>query len=151
MSSPARLALVESASPQGVEARKRLLREQGTFELGWSYENIVEAAPRLALALGERGFFRVYLYLPAAEGGAPGEGAVRFALRVTKLEVFPEAQKHTDPADGRRYLVHSKMTVSAIEEVSPPRRLSSFASADGRHMDPRHLALGFLFVADREE
>ncbi len=141
----AALALVETASLEGVEARRRVLREQGAFDLGWSYANILEAAPRLSRQLAERGSFRLYLYLPGPEGG---EGEVRHALQVVDLAAFPRPESHTDPVDGRRYLVHSKMRVAAIEDISPPRRLSSFASADGRHMDPRHLELGFLFVSE---
>jgi len=140
-------ALVESASPEGVEARRRALREQKSFELGWSYQNVLAAAPRLEREIAERGWFRIYLYLPGAEGE---EGDIRYALRVTRFSAFPEPERHTDPVDGKRYLVHSRMTVSAVEEVSPPRRLASFESADGRHMDPRHLDLGFLFVNDSE-
>jgi hypothetical protein len=142
---PGPLALVETASAQGVEARRRVLREQGAFDLGWSYANILDAAPRLSRQLAERGYFRLYLYLPGPEGG---EGEVRCALRVAELAAFTRPESHTDPVDGRRYLVHSRMTVTAIEDIFPPRRLSSFASADGRHMDPRHLELGFLFVSD---
>jgi hypothetical protein len=148
------IALVESAAPEGVESRRRALRERRAVELGWNYANIVEAAPRLAALLSARGFFRLYLYIPGAGGpvgeGGGEEGMVRHAMRVTALDVFPRAQMHTDPADGRRYLVHSKMTVAGIEDLPRPRPLSSFASADSRHMDERHLQSGFLFVEDRE-
>ena len=138
------IALVETASRQGVEARSRYLKEHGPHEMGWSYANVLEVAPLLQRQLKVKGFFRIYLYLPDPDRAVP------FALRATALRTFADRQMFRDPADGRGYLVHSRMTIQSIDPIRPPRALGDFMSIDRRKPDARHLDLGFLFVVDPE-
>jgi len=138
------MALIETASIRGVESRCHYLREHGPHELGWSYANILEVAPVLQRQLKKKGFFRVYLYVPESDGG------VRYALKIISLKTFARPETFTDPVDDRWYLVHSRMTIRFIDEISPPMRLSEFLSIDKRKPDVRHLGLGFLFVVDPE-
>ncbi|UCF30066.1 MAG: hypothetical protein JSV26_08255 [bacterium] len=139
------LALIESASSRGVEARRRFLGEHGEHEMGWSYANIGEVDSRLNRQIGRKGFFRLFLYVPR-EGG----GSVTHWMRITGLKTYSRPTVFNDPADGRRYLVHSRMVISSIETLDPALRLESFRSIDNRKPDPRHLELGFLFVVDPE-
>jgi len=138
------IALVETASREGVESRRRYLKEHGPHEMGWSYANILEVEPLLQRQLKVKGFFRTYLYLPEPEKAVP------FALKVTALRTYAKRQLFQDPVDGRMYLVHSRMTIQSIEQVHPPLVLGDFVSIDIRKPDTRYLELGFLFVVDPE-
>jgi hypothetical protein len=138
------MALVETASVRGVEGRLHHLKEHGPHEMGWSYANILEVAQTLHRQLRKKGFFRVYLYIPDADEG------VRFAMKIIGLRIFEKPVVFKDPVDGRRYLVHSRMTIGSIDELVPPMKLVNFLSIDKRKPDIRHLTLGFLFVVDPE-
>ena len=142
---PAHLALIETASPKGVENRRRYLFEHGPHELGWSYANILEVSERLLRQIRARGFFHLFLYIPGDNGGS-----VLFRAKITGLTAHQKPEVFKDPVDGQRYLVHSRMMVSAIEPMEKPMLLKAFRSADLRKPDPRHLELGFLFVVDPE-
>jgi len=139
----AHLALIESASTEGIQARRRHLLEHGPHELGWSYANILEVEAKLQRQIDKRGYFRLYLYVKDRHGGS-----VLHWLRVTRLETSGSPELFNDPVDGRRYLVHSRMMIQAIETLEHEMNLLSFVSADGRKPDSRHLELGFLFVVD---
>lgn len=138
------MALIETASTPGVESRRRYLKEHGPHEMGWSYANILEVAPVLQRQLKKKGFFRVYLYVPDQDQG------IRFVMKITTFRTFHRREVFQDPVDARRYLVHSRMTINSIDELSPPMNLSDFHSIDKRKPDIRHLQLGFLFVVDPE-
>ncbi|TNF47740.1 hypothetical protein EP232_03135 [bacterium] len=137
------LALIESASPAGIQTRRRYLHEHGPHELGWSYINILDVEKRLQRQIVKRGFFRLYLYAPSSAGGS-----VTHWLQITHLRTFRSPEVFNDPVDGRRYLVHSRMTIDSIEDLEREMTLDSFRSADRRKPDHRHLELGFLFVVD---
>jgi hypothetical protein len=138
------VALIETASTVGVESRIRYLKEYGPHEMGWSYANIRDMAPILRRQLVKKGYFRVYLSIPELDFD------IRYSLKITSVKTFPRPEVFTDPVDGRRYLVHSRMMIRSIDEIVPPRKLSGFLSIDRRKPDVRHLALGFLFVVDPE-
>jgi len=142
---PAHLALVETASALGVEARKRFLVENGPREFGWSYRNVLKVRRRLKKQISSKGFFRLYLYIPDFDSDR-----VRYWMKVTNLKTYDAPQLFSDPADGHRYLVHSRMLIDTIGTMETHRELSTFRSADIRKPDPRHLELGFLFVVDPE-
>jgi hypothetical protein len=137
------MALMETASISGIDARRHYLREHGSHELGWSYDNILQVAPVLKRQLEKKGYFRVYLYLPDLE-------EVRYVMKITRLRTSNKREPFVDPVDKRRYLVHSIMTIQSIEELANPMDLSDFLSVDKRKPDVRHLTLGFLFVVDPE-
>lgn len=139
----AHLALIESASAEGIRARRYHLHEHGPHELGWSYSNILEVEKQLQRQIAKRDFYRVYLYVQNQEGGS-----VTHWLRVTHLKTYRTPELFNDPVDGRRYLVHSRMMIQSIEILPGKMTLGSFISADGRKPDSRHLELGFLFVVD---
>ena len=139
------MALIESASALGVEARKRFLVENGPNEFGWSYDNVLKVSRRLKNQISKKGFFRLYLYTADFDAGK-----VRYWMRVTDLKTYETSQLFSDPADGYRYLVHSRMIIDSISTMETSRELSFFRSADRRKPDPRHLELGFLFVVDPE-
>lgn len=139
------LALIESASSSGIETRRYYLSEHGEHEMGWSYANILEVGVRLQRQIRRRGFFRLFLYTPNGD-----DGAVTHWMRITTLTTYKEPAVFNDPADGKRYLVHSRMTISSINELDPAFSLESFRSIDRRRPDTRHLELGFLFVVDPE-
>ena len=138
------MALLATASTGGVDSRRHYLREHGPHEMGWSYANILEVAPALLRQLDKKGYFRIYLYVTDTDHG------VRYAMKITTLRTSQTPEVFTDPVDERRYVVHSKMTISTIEELVPPMDLSGFLSVDKRKPDIRHLTLGFLFVVDPE-
>ena len=138
------MALIETASAEGIITRRRYLKENGPHEMGWNYENILEVERSLVRQLGRKGFFRVYLHI------VNGSGEVRFAMRVTALMTYRQPVVFTDPVDGKRYLVYSRMTIHSIDELESARTLSDFKSVDSRKLDVRHLQLGFLFVVDPE-
>ena len=142
---PSHIALIESASIEGVESRKRHLLENGPHELGWSYSNILDVGRRLQNQIRKRGFFRLYLYIPDS-----GNGKILYWMKITNLKTFRKPELFADPVDGRRYLIHSRMLIQSIEDIREERELSGFRSADRRWPDPRHLALGFLFAVDPE-
>lgn len=139
------LALIESASLTGIEARLNFLREHGEHEMGWSYANILEVDIRLQRQIDHRGFFRLFLYVHD-----DGVDSVTHCMRITGLRTFPEPAVFTDPMDEKRYLVHSRMKISSIDRMVAPLTLGSFRSIDRRKPDARHLDLGFLFVVDPE-
>ncbi len=138
------IALVQTASRQGVETRIHYLKEHGPHEMGWSYSNILEAEPALQRQLKQKGFFRAYLYLPEPEK------AVHYSIKVRALRTYQKRQLFQDPVDNQMYLVHSRMTIQSIDKVHPPLPLGDFVSIDTRKPDIRHLELGFLFVVDPE-
>lgn len=138
------LALIETASPEGVENRLQHLAKHGPHEMGWSYANILDVEKSLKRQLEKKGYFRVYLHV------SNGEGSVRYSMKVVDLITFKEPQLFNDPVDGRRYLVHSRMKIQAITRLQQPRKLTEFMSIDRRKPDLRHLLLGFLFVVDPE-
>ena len=138
------MALIETASLEGVLSRQQHLKEHGPHQMGWNYANILDVSGVLKRQIERKGFFRVYLHLPN------GRGSVRYSMDIEDLETFPEPQIFNDPVDGRRYLVYSKMTVRSISELERARDLSEFMSVDRRKPDVRHLQLGFLFVVDPE-
>lgn len=142
---PAYLALIESASLKGVENRRRYLFEHGPHELGWSYANILDVGDRLLRQIAVRGFFRLFLYIPRGS-----TASVFFRTLITGLKTYGKPEIFNDPVDEKRYLIHSKMMISAIEPLETPMPLDSFRSADARKPDARHLELGFLFVVDPE-
>lgn len=142
---PSHIALIESASVEGVEARRRHLVENGPHELGWNYSNILDVGRRLKNQIRIRGFFRLYLYIPGS-----GNGKILYWMKVTDLATFRKPELFSDPVDGRKYLVHSKMLIESIEDTHGAMELSGFRSADHRRPDSRHLQLGFLFVVDPE-
>ena len=61
------MALIETASAEGITTRRRYLKENGPHEVGWNYDNILEVERSLVRQLGRKGFFRIYLY--AGNGG----------------------------------------------------------------------------------
>ncbi|MDF1535972.1 MAG: hypothetical protein P1S46_05640 [bacterium] len=138
------MALIETASTEGILTRRRYLREHGPQEMGWSYDNILWVEKRLMRQIDRKGFFRIYLYT------GNGDGEVRYRMKVTGLRTYRQPEVFSDPVDGRRYLVHSRMSIDSIEELDNVRTLSDFASVDMRKPDVRHLQLGFLFVVDPE-
>lgn len=138
------MALIETASPEGVWSRSEYLKKHGPHDMGWSYANILEVAPALTRQLKKKGFFRIYLYV------ANGESAVRYSMKIKDLITYREPHLFNDPVDGRSYLVHSRMRIESITELAQPRNLSEFMSVDKRKPDIRHLQLGFLFVVDPE-
>ncbi len=138
------MALVATASAEGVEARRQHLIDHGPHEMGWSYANILDVDAALQRQLRKKGFFRVYLFV------ANGEGAVRYTMKVTGLRTTRKAEVFSDPVDGHWYMVHSRMTVESITRRNRPAALSEFSSVDRRKPDIRHLQLGFLFVVDPE-
>lgn len=138
------MALIETASPEGVLSRLQYLKKHGPHEMGWSYANILDVARTLDRQLKKKGFFRVYLYV------SNGEKGVRYSMKVRDLVTYREPYIFNDPVDGRSYLVHSRMKVESITELAQPRDLSDFKSVDKRKPDIRHLQLGFLFVVDPE-
>lgn len=142
---PAYLALIESASLKGVERRRRYLFEHGPHELGWSYANILEVGGKLLRQIAGRGFFRLFLYVPRDDNGS-----VLFRTKITALTTYRKPEIFNDPVERKRYLVHSRMMISAIEPLERPMPMDSFRSADRRKPDVRHLKLGFLFVVDPE-
>jgi hypothetical protein len=138
------MALIETASAEGITTRQRYLKENGPHEMGWNYDNILEVERSLVRQLGRKGFFRIYLY--AGNGG----GKVRYAMKVTAFTTYRKPEVFTDPVDGKRYLVHSRMTIDSIDELGKARTLGEFMSVDSRKLDVRHLQLGFLFIVDPE-
>ena len=138
------MALIETASPEGVERRFQYLADNGPHEMGWSYANILEVDSALKRQLQRKGFFRLYLHV------ANGESGVRYSMKIVDLKTFREPELFNDPVDGRRYLVHSRMMIQTITKLKPTRELSEFISVDRRKPDMRHLQLGFLFVVDPE-
>jgi len=138
------MALIETASKEGVESRLQHLAKHGPHELGWNYANILEVAHILQRQLPRKGFFRVYLYT------VNGEGRVRYSMKVDQLRTYQKPEIFNDPVDGRQYLVHSRMRVRSITELARPLALGEFKSVDRRKPDLRHLQLGFLFVVDPE-
>jgi len=138
------MALIETASPEGVESRLQYLSKHGPHEMGWSYANILDVAHILERQLPRKGFFRVYLYI------GNGERAVRYSMKVDQLKTYRKPEIFNDPVDGRHYLIHSRMRIKSITELARPMDLGEFKSVDGRKPDVRHLQLGFLFVVDPE-
>jgi len=138
------MALVGTASREGIDSRKRHLKEHGPSEMGWNYANILEVEEWLRRQLKVKGFFRIYLYLPEPDK------AVCFALRISAFRTYQRPQVFLDPVDGGIYLIHSRVTIRSIEPVDPPKGLGDFTSIDRRRLDVRHLELGFLFVVDPE-
>ncbi|MGD8352838.1 MAG: hypothetical protein PVJ01_01630 [Pseudomonadota bacterium] len=138
------MALIETASSEGVWTRQQHLVKHGPHELGWSYANILEMADKLQRQLLHKGFFRVYLYVPDSPG------AVRYSMKISRLSTYRKAQMFNDPVDNRRYLIHSRMRIESISELQQPMGLEEFVSVDKRKPDIRHLQLGFLFVVDPE-
>ena len=138
------IALIETASLEGVQGRKQYLEKHGPHYMGWSYANILEVAPKLSRQLVIKGFFRVYLHIPGSNGG------VRYRMNVVDLVTYNEPEPFSDPVDNRRYQVHSKMKIRSIEELEHIRGIDEFKSIDRRKPDMRHLQLGFLFVVDPE-
>jgi len=138
------MALIETASPEGVLGRLLYLAKHGPHELGWSYANILDMDQALNRQLLRKGFFRVYLHI------SNGENNVRYSMNIGHLTTYRKPELFNDPVDGRAYLVHSRMRVESITELARPRHLSEFKSVDIRKPDIRHLQLGFLFVVDPE-
>lgn len=138
------MALIETASSEGVLSRQQYLKKYGPHDMGWSYANILEVDHVLKRQLLKKGFFRVYLYI------SNGADAVCFNMNISHLTTYQEAVVFVDPANGRRYLVHSRMKIQSIHELERPMELSEFKSVDKRKPDIRHLQLGFLFVVDPE-
>ncbi len=138
------MALIETASPEGVLSRLQYLTKHGPHDMGWSYANILDVEQVLKRQLPRKGFFRVYLHVSNSESG------VRYSMNIVDLKTYQEPELFNDPVDGRRYLVHSRMRVETITELARPRELSEFMSVDRRKPDIRHLQLGFLFVVDPE-
>jgi hypothetical protein len=138
------MALIETASPEGVLSRLQYLTKNGPHDMGWSYANILDVAHVLKRQLQKKGFFRVYLHL------SNGESGVRYSMNIAHLTTYQKPELFNDPVDGRGYLVHSRMRVESITELARPRDLSEFKSVDRRKPDIRHLQLGFLFVVDPE-
>jgi hypothetical protein len=138
------MALIETASAEGIIARQRYLKEHGPHEIGWNYVNILEVERSLVRQLDRKGFFRIYLHT------GNGYGEVLYCMKVTGLRTFRQPEVFSDPVDGRRYMVHSRMTIDSIDELDKVRKLSEFASVDSRKPDVRHLQIGFLFVVDPE-
>lgn len=138
------MALIETASPEGVQSRLQYLTKYGPHDMGWSYANILDVVQTLKRQLLGKGFFRVYLHV------SNGESGVRYSMNITHLETCQEPELFNDPVDGRRYLVHSRMRIESITELTRPRALNEFMSVDRRKPDIRHLQLGFLFVVDPE-
>jgi hypothetical protein len=71
-------------------------------------------------------------------------------MKVTALTTYRKAEVFTDPVDGKRYLVHSRMIIDSIDKLEKARTLGEFMSVDSRKLDVRHLQLGFLFIVDPE-
>ena len=138
------MALIETASPEGVQGRLQYLAKHGPHEMGWSYANIIVVSQALERQILRKGFFRVYLYI------VNGENGVRYSMNIAHLTTYRKPELFNDPVDGRGYLVHSRMRVESITELARPRGLSEFKSVDKRKPDLRHLQLGFLFVVDPE-
>lgn len=138
------MALIETASAEGIRTRQRYLKEHGPHEIGWNYVNILDVERSLVRQLDRKGFFRIYLHT------GNGYGEVRYCMKVTGLRTCRQPEVFSDPVDGRRYIVHSRMTIDSIDELDKVRTLSEFASVDSRKPDVRHLQLGFLFVVDPE-
>lgn len=138
------MALIETASPEGVASRQQYLKKHGPHDMGWSYANILDVSAALKRQLDRKGFFRIYLHLPN------GGGSVRYSMEVEDLRTYSDPEIFNDPVDGRGYLVHSRMKVRSITELGRPRDLGEFMSVDRRKPDLRHLQLGFLFVVDPE-
>jgi len=138
------LALIETASPEGVENRLQHLAKHGPHELGWSYANILEVERTLKRQLKNKGYFRVYLHV------SNGGDNVRYSMKIVDLITFREPQLFNDPVDRRGYLVHSRMKIQSITRLPQPKKLTEFMSIDRRKPDLRHLQLGFLFVVDPE-
>lgn len=138
------MALVETASPEGVFSRQQYLKKHGAYDMGWSYANILDVAQALERQLQKKGFFRVYLLV------SNGEQGVRYSMRIEDLKTYRDPEIFKDPVDGRSYMVHSRMRVGSINELTRPRDLDEFISVDRRKPDVRHLQLGFLFVVDPE-
>jgi len=138
------MALIETASSEGVQNRLQYLTKHGPHDMGWSYANILDVAKVLNRQLQRKGFFRVYLHVPNGENG------VRYSMKIADLTTYPEPELFNDPVDCRRYLVHSRMRIASITEIARPKDLSEFMSVDRRKPDIRHLQLGFLFVVDPE-
>jgi hypothetical protein len=138
------MALIETASVEGILTRQRYLKENGPHEMGWNYQNILEVEKNLKRQLGRKGFFRIYLHT------GNGAGEVRFAMKMTSLRTYTEPEVFTDPVDERHYLVYSRMTIDSIDEMTTVRSLGDFRSVDSRKPDVRYMQLGFLFVVDPE-
>jgi hypothetical protein len=138
------MALIETASPEGVQSRLQYLAKHGPHDMGWSYANVLDVAKALNRQLLRKGFFRVYLYVSNDESG------VRYSMKIVDLTTYQEPELFNDPVDGRQYLVHSRMRIESITEIARPKDLSEFMSVDRRKPDIRHLQLGFLFVVDPE-
>lgn len=138
------MALVGTASREGIESRKRHLKEHGPGEMGLNYANILEVEEGLRRQLKVKGFFRIYLYLPEPDN------AVCFSMKISSFRTYQRPQVFLDPLDGRMYLIHSRVTIRSIDELDPPKGLGDFTSIDRRRLDARHLELGFLFVVDPE-
>ena len=138
------IALMETASQEGVQSRQQYLNKYGSHDMGWNYANILEVAPKLSRQLLRRGFFRVYLYTPGTGGG------VRYYMKMVDLVTYTEPEPFTDPVDNRRYQVHSIMKIQSISELKRTRDLGEFKSVDRRKPDLRHMQLGFLFIVDPE-
>ena len=138
------MALIETASPEGVQSRLQYLTKHGPHDMGWNYANILDVARVLNRQLLRKGFFRIYLHV------SNGESGVRYSMKIADLTTYQEPELFNDPVDGRRYLVHSRMRVESITEIERPKDLSEFRSVDRRKPDIRHLQLGFLFVVDPE-
>jgi hypothetical protein len=139
------MALLETASAEGIRARARHLKEHGAHELGWSYKNILDAEKALNRQLDKRGYFHLYLFLPGFE-----DGKVTHRMRITALVTSARQVPFKDPVDGRNYLVHSHMTVDSVEGLREQYMLAELKSTDNRKPDIRHLQLGFLFIVDPE-
>ena len=138
------MALIETASPEGVFNRLQYLKKHGAHDMGWSYANILEVAQALERQLLKKGFFRVYLLV------SNGENNVRYSMNIEDLTTYRKPEVFKDPVDSRSYLVHSRMRIGSITELTRPRDLGEFMSIDRRKPDIRHLQLGFLFVVDPE-
>jgi hypothetical protein len=138
------MALIETASPEGVQSRLQYLAKHGPHDMGWSYANVLDVAKALNRQLLRKGFFRVYLHVSNDESG------VRYSMKIVDLTTYQKPELFNDPVDGRQYLVHSRMRIESITEIARPKDLSEFMSVDRRKPDIRHLQLGFLFVVDPE-
>lgn len=138
------MALVETASLEGIVNRQKYLKIHGPQDLGWSYANILDVAAKLTRQLQRKGFFRIYIYV------SNNDDTVRYCMYVTDLMTYEKPVLFDDPVDGRQYLVHSRMKIKSISELEPPMALGEFTSVDRRKPDLRHLQLGFLFVVDPE-
>ena len=138
------MALIETASPEGVLSRVQYLTRHGPHDMGWNYANILDVAKALERQIQRKGFFRVYLHI------SNGQSGVQYSMSITHLITYQKPEIFNDPVDGREYLVHSRMRVESITELARSRDLSEFKSVDKRIPDIRHLQLGFLFVVDPE-